>query len=213
VLKSLALRLMQATRLDLRVVAATVVPLRENGWIRTRRENRCVDAEGRPIPWLAYPAIEFLARRARPEMTVFEYGCGSSTLWWASRVRRVVAVEHDAGWAKGIAAEAPPNATVVHVPLAGGDAYATNATTHGVAFDVVVVDGRDRVRCTSSAIRALAPGGVVVFDNSDRAEYADAYEELRAAGFRRLDFVGMAPLIGYRTETSIFYRTDNCFGI
>jgi SAM-dependent methyltransferase len=34
----------------------------------------------------------------RKEMTIFEYGSGGSTLFWASKVKQVVSVEHDPGW-------------------------------------------------------------------------------------------------------------------
>ena len=152
-----------------------------------------MDASGRPLPWITYPAIDLLSRRVRPEMCVFEYGCGASTLWWASRVRRVVAVEHDEAWARKIAAEAPPNVSVRHVPLDPDGPYAADALAHGTTFDIVVIDGRRRVQCTPHAIRALDDAGVVVFDNTDRAEYEEAFRTLGAAGFRRLELVGMAP--------------------
>src|SRR5512143_3931277 len=105
--------------------AGELIPaLRDCGWVRSRRENRSVDVNGQPIPWMTYSAIEFLTRRVRKDLTVFEFGCGASTLWWAARVARVVSVEHDPGWANATAAQLPPNATVVHVPLDAAGAYA-----------------------------------------------------------------------------------------
>jgi predicted O-methyltransferase YrrM len=146
-------------------------------------------------------------------MSVFEYGCGASTLWWASRVRTVISVEHDATWARRISGDAPANASVVHQPVEGSGKYAENALAHGSRFDVVVIDGQDRVRCVAPAIAALAPGGVIVFDNSDRSEYEEGYRLLRAADFRKIEFVGMAPIVGFKTETSIHYRPGNTLGI
>lgn len=210
---ALAWRALQLTGLDARLFASQVPPLHADGWFRSRREQRCVDLAGNPLPWLAYPAIEFLGRRVRPELTVFEYGCGASTLWWASRVARVVAVEHDAAWAERISAQAPANARVHHVPLDEAGEYARSALAHGLLFDVVVIDGRDRVRCVPPAVQALHPGGVIVFDNTDRPQYAPGDHHLAEAGFRRLDFVGMAPVIDYKTQTSVYYRPGNCLGI
>jgi SAM-dependent methyltransferase len=212
-LRRLAWRAMMAARLDRRIIAGCVPALATNGWMRSRDEQRCVDAAGEPIPWLTYPAIAFLARRVRADMTVFEYGSGASTLWWAARVRQVVAVEHDARWVADLTSRLPPNATVVHVEEEPSGAYARNVLAHGVSFDVVVVDGRDRVRCVPNALRALTPGGVVVFDNSDRAEYEAGYRALHDAGFRKVEFVGLAPLIGADSETAIYYRPGNCLGL
>jgi hypothetical protein len=212
-LKKLAWRALEAVKLDSIWLTYRAQGLIEDGWTRSRAEQKCVDAQGRPLPWMTYPAIDFLSRRIRPDMAVFEYGCGASTLWWAARVSRVVAVEHDPGWAARIAAEAPPNATVVACPLEPEGPYEANVRTHGLSFDVVVIDGRRRVRCVPHAVAMLRPGGIVVYDNSDRPEYADGLRELGEAGFRRVEFVGLAPMIDYKSETSVFYRTGNCLGM
>jgi predicted O-methyltransferase YrrM len=212
-LKRLAWRAFQLTRLDAVLLAECVPALHHDGWLRSFREKRSVDLEGRPLPWMTYSAIEFLSRRVRPEMTVFEYGCGASTLWWASRVRTVTSVEHDAGWARRMSEEAPPNVTIVHEPVEATGRYARNALAHGRRFDVVVIDGQDRVRCVAPAIEALAHDGVIVFDNSDRTEYEEGYHLLRAADFRKIEFVGMGPVVDYKFETSVHYRVQNALGI
>lgn len=51
------------------------------------------------IPWITFEAREFIQAGLRQDMTVFEYGTGGSTLFFADRVRRVVSVENDAEWA------------------------------------------------------------------------------------------------------------------
>jgi hypothetical protein len=70
-------------------------PLREWGWFQSFQSGQSVDASGRPIPWISYAAIDFLERRIPGDAEVFEYGAGNGTLWWAERVARVDAVEHD----------------------------------------------------------------------------------------------------------------------
>jgi precorrin-6B methylase 2 len=212
-LKRIARRAFRMTGLDAVLLAEYVPALHLDGWLRSNRENRAVDLGGRPLPWITYPAIEFLSKRLRPDMAVFEYGCGGSTLWWASRVRTVISVEHDAAWARKISAEAPANVTIVHVPEDASGKYAQNALEHACKFDVVVIDGRDRVRCVAPAIAALAPNGVIVFDNSDRREYEDGYRRLQDEGFRKIEFVGMGPIVNYRFETSVYYRPGNALGI
>jgi hypothetical protein len=212
-LKGLAWRTIELLRLDGVWLTYHAEGLVEDGWIRSRKEKRCVDAAGNPLPWITYPAIDFLTRHLRPGLSVFEYGCGASTLWWAARAGRVVSVEHDAEWASRISAEAPANVTVVHRPLDPPGPYESEPLAHGQKFDVVVIDGRNRVRCVPNAIAALEAGGVIVYDNTDRPEYAPGIVALRDAGFRRVEFVGLAPMYGHKTETSIFFRNDNCLGI
>lgn len=52
---------------------------------------------GKPIPWMTYPAIEFFRRSELfgKKPRVFEFGSGSSTLFWAERAAHVYSVEDD----------------------------------------------------------------------------------------------------------------------
>jgi len=51
------------------------------------------------IPWFTYGGIRFLRNIINKEMTVFEYGCGGSTLFFSEYAKHVVSVEHDIIWA------------------------------------------------------------------------------------------------------------------
>lgn len=187
--------------------------LKEDGWIRSLAAGVPVDAEGRPLPWINYPTIDFLARRVRPEMSVFEYGCGHSTLWWAARVREVIACDHDADWIERIRPRAPAHVTLRHVALEVGGDYCRVVAEYPGRFDIVVIDGRDRVNCARHAMTGLKPSGVIVWDNTDREEYRPGFAALAAAGFRRLEFTGMAPGLNEKLETSVFYRDGNVLGL
>ena len=187
--------------------------LKDRGWIDSVIDSMPVDAKGQPIPWYTYPSIDFIGARVRPGMSVFEFGSGNSTLWWSSRTSRVVSVEHDAGWFGVMKSRLPDNVSYSQVALDTDGAYAHAAGRQDERFDVIVIDGRDRVHCTKASLGALKTDGVIVFDNSDRTEYEEGYEFLRASGFRRLDFWGMGPINSYGWCTSVFYRSVNCFGI
>ncbi|MCP5272940.1 MAG: FkbM family methyltransferase [Burkholderiaceae bacterium] len=186
--------------------------LAQYGWRRSVRERAAVDAQGSPLPWLCYPAIDLLAARVRPELRVFEYGCGHSTLWWAERVRVLAAVEHDAAWHARMQARLPAHVALRHVPLVDGGDYcraAVQAAGAATRWDIVVVDGRDRVNCMQQAVGVLSDGGVMVVDNTDRPQYAPGLDWLRERGFRRLPLRGLAPIVDTLTETSLLYRPGN----
>ena len=185
----------------------------QDGWFRSFDERKPVDASGRPLPWLTYGAIEFLGPRLRPDMRVFEFGCGWGTLWWAARVARVVACEHDETWFREMRPRMPENASLLHVPFDGGGEYARMASRSPGAFDIVVIDGRDRVRCARHSLSALTRGGVFVWDNTDRERYASGLEELAGRGFRRIDFVGLVPGSTAKAQTTVLYRAENVLGI
>ena len=184
--------------------------LRDDGWFRSFEEGRPVDAAGRPVPWLTYPAIEILSRRLRRDMKVFEFGCGWGTLWWAARVESVVACEHDPEWHREMAPRIPPNVTLLRIDLTEDGDYCRAAARSGSVFDLVVIDGRDRIHCAMQSIPALKSDGVILWDNTDRPRYHEGIDHLIGLGFRQLGLVGLVPGSPVKVETSIFYRPGNC---
>lgn len=182
------------------------------GWKKSAKVNACVDRDGHPIPWIAYPAIDVLQDGLRPDLRVFEFGSGNSTLWWARHVKSVHSVEHEQGWYDTVSKKMPAHVVLSHVPLVRDGDYCRRVQQAG-PWDIVVVDGRDRVNCIKQSLQALTATGIIVLDNSDRDEYKEGIELLKQQGFRQLRLRGLAPLITYITQTSIFYRDGNCLGL
>jgi Methyltransferase domain len=187
--------------------------LTEYGWFRSFSEASAVDARGAPLPWLTYPAIFFLRDRVQPDWEVFEYGSGNSTLWWASRVRRVVSCEHDDAWCRRIAGLVPGNCELIRAPLSDPAKYAETIGGADGPFNVVVIDGRHRVECARRCLSHLKDDGVVLWDDGNREEYGAGFRLLADAGFRRIDFWGPGPIAPVPWCTSVFYRDGNCLEI
>jgi hypothetical protein len=187
--------------------------LKEIGWIRTVRERLPITKDGKPIPWFTYSAINFLQERLDQEMNVFEYGSGYSTLWWASHVSWVVSCEHDKQWYEKIKKVVPPNVDLHYVKLLPGGDYCQFISKYKDRFDVVVIDGKDRVNCAKNSLSALKRDGVIVWDNSDRLGYQEGYNHLLDNGYKRIDFYGMGPINPMAWCTSIFYKQENCLEI
>ena len=199
----------------LRIFADSPGYLQESGWLNSMAQGEAVDAHGQPIPWITYPALDFLTPRIDARMAVFEYGTGNSTLWWSKRVARLVSCEHDKEWyAKFKERVTAGNTTYLWRRHKGGStAYSSEISAYRSQFAILVIDGRQRVDCIRNGLGALLPDGVVLWDNSDRKKYRPGYDLLAEAGFGRLDFWGMGPLSTRRWCTSIFYRSDNCLAI
>lgn len=109
-----------------------------------------IGADGKHIPWLTYPAIEFLDGLDFTGKSIFEFGGGGSTLFWARRARDVTTVELDPSWAEHLQRIAPPNVSVLHET--NGHSYAETPKTLARNFDVIVVDGAERYRSTQAAL-------------------------------------------------------------
>ena len=187
--------------------------LRDIGWFKAFDTRSPVDELGDPIPWVTYSFIDFIKGRLNKQHTVFEFGSGNSTFFYAKNAGIVVSVEHDKSWYDKIVSTKPENSEMIYCELKRGGDYANMPVKLGEKFDIIIVDGRDRVNCCMRSIDALSPNGVVVLDDSEREKYRPAVEFLSKNGFKRIPFSGISPGLFYLKSTSVFYRDDNCLGI
>ena len=187
--------------------------LKESGWIQSRLQKASMDANGEAIPWMTYSMIYLLMEKLEENMKIFEYGAGASSLFFAKRVKRLVSVEHDKEWVERLRPKLPSHAELVEIALEYGGEYCRYIHETKERFDLIVVDGRDRVNCCKQAVYALTESGVIILDNADRSRYAEGIDFLRTQGFRMIKFWGMAPMSPQLTCTALFYRKNNCFEI
>ena len=81
-------------------------------------------------------------------------------------------------------------------------------------FDIIVVDGKDRVNCLKQCVNSLSSKGVILLDDSHRSEYKEGIELLSKKEFKSLIFEGLKPTgNGSNDYSTLFYKSDNCFGI
>jgi hypothetical protein len=120
-------------------------------------EWRYRDSEtGMFYPWYTKPCLEWLLTLDLKGKKVFEYGCGDSTFWYRSKGAEVKGVDNNLSWA-----------TECDVTYeCGGDlAFPVIILEHKDKFDIVVIDGISRDRCTEYALSKLKPGGYLIIDN------------------------------------------------
>jgi hypothetical protein len=181
------------------------------GYLRSVAMEKPLASDGDPYPWYTYPALEYLKQLDFSDKTVFEYGCGHSTLFWAARAARVVSVEHNQEWQSLVRSKLPGNCTLVHEP--DSDAYAAAIARFEQQFDVIVVDGlvsqRTRLKCARAAIPHLRDGGMIILDNSDWLP--ESARVLRDAGLIEVDMTGFAPINDYTCTTSFFLHRNFAF--
>ncbi|MBY6800475.1 hypothetical protein EXM98_14130 [Clostridium botulinum] len=187
--------------------------LYKDGWIRSLVECSPVDFKGNALPWLPYSVINLLQERLKEEMIVFEYGSGNSTLWLSKNVSQVYSVEHDLEWFNKVRNMINDNVNYKHIPLEYGGGYSKYILKYTNKFDIVIIDGRDRVNCCKNCINALKDDGIIIWDDTLRDEYNEGYNYLKANGFKELKIKDIGPNRITENQTTIFYRNKNCFGI
>ncbi len=188
--------------------------LHTTGWIRSLTEEIPVDSAGHDLPWMNYPVIQFLTPRLSKDLTLFEFGSGYSTTFFAKQVSKVISVEYDEKWFEIIKKRVPDNVRLVYQPQDSDGLYCRTVHTSGEKFELIIIDGRDRVNCLKQSLSALSETGVLLLDDSQRDKYREAFEHAYTHGFRSLDFDGLKPTLFDSHRTTIFYRPDcNCLGI
>lgn len=201
------------TSYPLQIYALSRLYLNKIGWIKSKHLNLPVDQKGQPIPWITYGAIHLLADRITKDFKVFEYGSGYSTLWFAEKVQSIKSIEYDKGFYEFIQAKIKQKDNVEYLQRELRKNYNQEISKHSNEFDLIVIDGRERIQCALNSVNALKEDGVILWDNSERPDYLEGIERLKKMGFKQIPFRGLAPAAVTESETSIFYRTNNCLGL
>jgi hypothetical protein len=176
------------------------------------------------VPWVNERAKQWFDTHVSGDSAVFEYGSGSSTIYFARKARLVRSVEYKFEWymriRRRIREVGLENCTVSFIPpekgadgsyMSGdprlGDinfkTYAEKISfSPDASYDIVFIDGRARNACARSALPKVKDGGYIALDNSERPEYRPTLEYL--ASFKREDYSGPVPGLQGIHTTSVW---------
>lgn len=131
-------------------------------------------------PGAAEFVAAFIGSADRP-ISVLEYGSGGSTLFLLAQGAQVTTVEHHAGWAEALKEKADSldlnkNLTLIRRDRPYSDVPSEFA--EGLEFDILLVDGRERVQCIMNSLPFLRPDGLMLLDDSQRARYWPVFRKL-----------------------------------
>lgn len=178
---------------------------------KTIDEKVCVDKHGDPIPWYTFPAIEYLSQFDYRDKTVFEFGCGNSSRFWARRAKKVTSIEDNSSWLEKWQREFTEENIEIRC-RDEGEAYYNAILEDDEKYDIIVVDGKNRAECAENAMKKLKAGGIIILDDSDRVntslEYVNAIDNLKKGNYIQVDFYGFCPMTTYGKNTTIFLSRD-----
>ncbi len=167
------------------------------------------------VPWFAQSAIEFLESYVTKQMSVFEYGSGGSTIFFAWRAASVLSTEDNADWLQRVRAaleeEKLTNVRLAHHPYDFHHAadFAQSAYLNSLPaepLNIIVVDGTEegtpvRPQCFRHAETRIQPGGIIIVDDSWR--YPELRTSHRAKAWR--EFRSTGPCRPGVTSTDVFF--------
>jgi len=173
------------------------------GQYKSIKNSSSINEKGEPIPWYTYPAIEFLNQFDFSTEKVFEYGSGSSSLYWSEKCLSLISIEHDQDWFNKIKNNIKSNQKLFL--RKNKDEYVQSINEFESEFDILIIDGVYRQDCAKEVKNKLnRESGIVILDNSDW--YAGTAEFLRdSMDMIQVDFHGFGPINDYTWTTSIFF--------
>lgn len=145
----------------------------------------------RKEPWFTEPAIKVLddyLKKNKP--FVFEFGMGASTVYLADKCSLLISVDHDEKWFSEIQKHISIQ-KAASVCLSNRPYNYTIELEKDDFFDIIIVDGRDRVKCIESSIPKLKSGGWLILDNSERPYYQRGIDLMQ--GWERRDYYQPEP--------------------
>lgn len=150
-----------------------------------------------PTPWTSPASIEIFENFLDTTKTGFEWGSGSSTVFLAKKLKNLVSVEHNKKWFEKVSGQIKKdkltnidyhfvevNYPEKHLDKDGFEVAFTEKQIQAYKayyslidryaddyFDLILIDGRARVKCGEHAVPKLKSGGLLVLDNSERIRY------------------------------------------
>ena len=126
------------------------------------------DAKGVWFPWYTWPFLHVLDSWDLRDCEVLELGGGWSTLWWASRAKKVLTIDNASNWVDGLRKVVPAHCRVELADTASAQLKLAQIQR----WDVVIIDGFARSEALAEVMSLVKEGSVVIYDNSERMTQA-----------------------------------------
>jgi len=129
-------------------------------------------------PWLPRRAVWYLFHiiDSTRNCTVFEWGAGSSSLFFTDHAIHVYSVEHDSEWIREVYKRMKNREKWdCEYYKYNGDwkPFSDDILRTGIFYDIILIDGAviddksSREMCATNALLRIKSGGCIVLDNSD----------------------------------------------
>lgn len=170
------------------------------GYALSNLNQRPINTDNEELPWFTYPSIEYINQFDLKDKSIFEWGSGYSSIFFARRCKNIISIESNQGWYDEISHKLLSNQKIF---LKSEDVFAKAINDFSEGFDIIVIDSLRRYDCAKSAVSYLKKGGIIILDNSDW--FPNTCQLLRQyPQFIQVDFHGFGPINPYSWTTSFF---------
>lgn len=180
--------------------------LYEEGWFEAACYYQSVNRKKAPIPWWSYSFNDFFLPKLNKNLRIFEYGSGNSTLFLENKVKEIISIEHDKKWYQTMKKKVT-KAKLFYKNLENN--YEKAILEFDKTFDLIIIDGRKRVKCIKNSLEKLNEDGIIILDDSQREYYKEGIDFLIKNGFKHIYFSGISAGTYKKKYTSLFYKKNN----
>lgn len=139
------------------------------------------------FPWYVPDSLEFFKDRDISQWEIFEWGGGSSTIWYAYNAKHVDVLEANKDWAEKISIYIlnimnQNNYSVKYIDVKSEEAengsqnkptpnmqeYLSYIKTLGKTYDCIIIDGSYRDEAIVPSLECIKDGGYIIFDNYEQ---------------------------------------------
>ena len=193
---------------------------------------KAIEIGDKKLPWITIKSKLWLDKILRPDMVLYEFGSGMSTLYFSIKVKTIISIEHDKNWYNKIKDKLiqnqidnceyylkepenidTPNSKPIktkHISsLRKYEKYHFRDYIESIKrypdqyFDLIFIDGRARIGCILHSIKKIKVGGYLLLDNSDEKRYKSAKNILKS--YKKLDFFDIAPTYPYLKHSKVSF--------
>ena len=188
----------------------------KQSWCLSNKLGMAVDENGNNIPWFSYSAVDFLQKycQQHQNLQVFEFGSGSSTLFFQRKKYRTFSLETSKTWFNIITQK-------LSALMSGAwqENYFSNQNKINGAvvfllenayqnpnyyqflpqnfnskqqFDIILVDSLHRLQCVLHSLEFLKPEGLLIVDDFERKNYHKIAQYLTEKNFYQQNFIDLA---------------------
>jgi len=158
------------------------------------------------IPWWSYPAVEFCDSLDARKLRIFEYGCGSSTIYWNKRgVACYTGVEDDYRWLRAVSETLIDGKVLEFAPhlQIRKTNYVLSHQRNFKEANVVAIDGSHRYQCAKRVVAQMSNQlAIVVLDDANW--FPRSAELLRTHCEVEIPLIGHSAGVYYKKVTTVF---------
>lgn len=145
------------------------------------------------MPDMAEPALAWINEHIEPADTLFEWGSGGSTFWFADRVKRIYCVEHHPAFFRYVKEHyLYENYENIHMLFAPEDIKPHSAfidpfdersykrycetieSYPSRSFDWIIINGKARSACLDASFSVIKHGGIIIMNDTNKIQHKSA---------------------------------------